>query len=101
MSDAKKIALVFGISGGIGSNIYNHLKRKKFKVYGYSRTKELNSDIISENYLKALWYSKIVSCYSRSSSGCSIITSWYSIKPLFQNSFLVVSPVTSACTTFL
>ena len=54
MSDAKKIALVFGISGGIGSNIYNHLKRKKFKVYGFSRTKELNSDIISENYLKAL-----------------------------------------------
>ena len=54
MSEAKKVALIFGISGGIGSNLYSNLKRKKFKVYGYSRTTECNNDIISENYLKAL-----------------------------------------------
>ena len=54
MSDAKKVALVFGVSGGIGSNIYSHLKRKKFYVYGFSRTKEQNNNIISEKYLKDL-----------------------------------------------
>ena len=53
MSDAKKIALVFGVSGGIGSNIYSHLKRKSSKVYGFSRTTEHNN-IISEKYLKDL-----------------------------------------------
>ena len=53
MSDTKKTALVFGVSGGIGSNIYNHLKRKNFKVYGFSRTNEHN-DIINEKYLKDL-----------------------------------------------
>ena len=54
MSSAKKVALVFGVSGGIGSNIYNNLKRKKFEVYGFSRTTEPNNNIISEKYLKAL-----------------------------------------------
>ena len=54
MSDSKKVALVFGHSGGIGSNIFNQLKRKNFKVYGFSRTTEPNSNIISEKYLKAL-----------------------------------------------
>ena len=54
MSNTKKIALVFGISGGIGGNIYSHLKRKNFKVYGFSRTSEPNNDIISEKYLKDL-----------------------------------------------
>ena len=54
MSDTKKVALVFGVSGGIGSNIYSHLKRKKFKVYGFSRTTEPNNNIISEKYLKDL-----------------------------------------------
>ena len=54
MSSTKKIAIVFGISGGIGSNIYNQLKRKKLKVYGFSRTTESNNNIISEKYLKDL-----------------------------------------------
>ena len=54
MSTAKKVALVFGVSGGIGSNIYNNLKRKKFEVYGFSRTTEPNNNIISEKYLKDL-----------------------------------------------
>ena len=54
MSSTKKIAIVFGISGGIGSNIYNQLKRKKLKVYGFSRTTESNNSIISEKYLKDL-----------------------------------------------
>ena len=54
MSDSKKVALVFGVSGGIGSNIYSNLKRKKFKVYGFSRTTEPNNNIISEKYLKDL-----------------------------------------------
>ena len=54
MSTAKKVALVFGVSGGIGSNIYNNLKRKKFEVYGFSRTTDPNNNIISENYLKDL-----------------------------------------------
>ena len=31
MSDNKKVALVFGISGGIGGNIYSHLKRKNLQ----------------------------------------------------------------------
>ena len=54
MSANKKAALVFGISGGIGSNIYSNLKRKKFEVYGFSRTTEPNNNIISEKYLKDL-----------------------------------------------
>ena len=56
MSDVKKVALVFGASGGIGSNIYRHLKRKKFKVYGFSRATDPNNNIISEKYLKDLSY---------------------------------------------
>ena len=54
MSDAKKVALIFGVSGGIGSSIYSHLKRKNFKVYGFSRTTEHNNNIISEKYFKDL-----------------------------------------------
>ena len=55
MSATKKAALVFGVSGGIGSNIYSNLKRKKFEVYGFSRTTEPNNNnIISEKYLKDL-----------------------------------------------
>ena len=54
MSSSKKAALVFGVSGGIGSNIYSNLKRKKFEVYGFSRTTEPNNNIISEKYLKDL-----------------------------------------------
>ena len=34
MSASKKAALVFGVSGGIGSNIYSNLKRKKFEKEG-------------------------------------------------------------------
>ena len=54
MSDEKKVAIVFGVSGGIGSNIYNQLKRKNFKVYGFSRETDPDNDIISEQYLEAL-----------------------------------------------
>ena len=54
MSASKKVALVFGVSGGIGSNIHSNLKRKKFEVYGFSRTTEPNNNIISEKYLKDL-----------------------------------------------
>ena len=54
MSTAKKVALVFGVSGGIGSHIYSNLKRKKFEVYGFSRTSDPNNNIISEKYLKDL-----------------------------------------------
>ena len=54
MSASKKAALVFGVSGGIGSNIYSNLKKKKFEVYGFSRTTEPNNNIISEKYLKDL-----------------------------------------------
>ena len=54
MSDNKKVALVFGISGGIGGNIYSHLKKKNFKVYGFSRTTNPYDNIISEKYLKDL-----------------------------------------------
>ena len=54
MSDTKKVALVFGSSGGIGGNIYSHLKKKSFKVYGFSRTTNPNNNIISEKYLKDL-----------------------------------------------
>ncbi len=54
MSYNESIALIFGTSGGIGSNIYNQLKRKGYKVYGVSRSSESNSDIISEQYLKDL-----------------------------------------------
>ena len=54
MSTSKKVALVFGVSGGIGSSIYSLLKRKDFKVYGFSRTTDQNSNIISEKYLKDL-----------------------------------------------
>ena len=52
MLNSENIALVFGISGGIGGNIYNQLKKKGYKVYGVSRTTEPNSNIISEKYLK-------------------------------------------------
>ena len=54
MSATKNVALVFGVSGGIGSNIYSNLKRKKFEVYGFSRTNDPNNNIISEKYLKDL-----------------------------------------------
>jgi short-subunit dehydrogenase len=54
VSNNEKIALVFGSSGGIGGNIYTQLKRKNFKVYGFSRTTEPNANIISERYLKTL-----------------------------------------------
>ena len=54
MSTAKKVALVFGVSGGIGSNIYSILKSKMFEVYGFSRTTDPNNNIISEKYLKDL-----------------------------------------------
>ena len=55
MSANKKVALVFGVSGGIGGNIYTNLKRKKFEVYGFSRTTNPNNNnIISEKYLKDL-----------------------------------------------
>ena len=55
MSTSKKVALVFGVSGGIGGNIYTNLKRKKFEVYGFSRTTNPNNNnIISEKYLKDL-----------------------------------------------
>ena len=52
MLNSENIALVFGISGGIGGNIYNQLKKKGYKVYGVSRTTEPNSNIISDKYLK-------------------------------------------------
>ena len=54
MSATKKVALIFGVSGGIGSNIYSNLKRKKLEVYGFSRTNNPNNSIISEKYLKDL-----------------------------------------------
>tara|TARA_B100000941_G_C28392394_1_gene493459 strand:- start:140 stop:829 length:690 start_codon:yes stop_codon:yes gene_type:complete len=54
VSTTKNVALVFGVSGGIGSNIYSNLKRKKFEVYGFSRTNDPNNNIISEKYLKDL-----------------------------------------------
>ncbi len=54
MSANNKVALVFGVSGGIGGSIYSLLKRKDFKVYGFSRTTNQNSNIISEKYLKDL-----------------------------------------------
>jgi len=55
VSTDKKVALVFGVSGGIGGNIYTNLKRKKFEVYGFSRTTNPNNNnIISEKYLKDL-----------------------------------------------
>ena len=52
MSNYKNIALVFGISGGIGSKIYDQLKMKSYKVYGVSRATEKNSNILSEQYFK-------------------------------------------------
>ena len=54
MSDSKNIALVFGISGGIGSKIYGQLRMKSYKVYGVSRATEKNTNILSEQYLKSL-----------------------------------------------
>ena len=54
MSDFKKVALVFGVSGGIGSSIYSNLKRKKLTVYGFSRANERNKNMISEKYFKDL-----------------------------------------------
>ena len=35
--------------------ISSHLKRKKFKVYGFSRTTESGNSVISEKYLKDLY----------------------------------------------
>ena len=60
MSNTKKVALVFGSSGGIGGNIFSQLKKKNYKVYGVSRTNEPDNNIISEKYLKALSYKFIV-----------------------------------------
>ena len=55
MSVNKKVALVFGVSGGIGSSLYSNLKRKKLEVYGFSRTTgSNNNNVISEKYLKDL-----------------------------------------------
>ena len=54
MSTAKKIAVVFGVSGGIGKNIYSNLKRKNLEVYGVSRTTDPDDNIISEKFLKDL-----------------------------------------------
>ena len=54
MSNSKNIALVFGISGGIGSEIYDQLKMKSYEVYGVSRATEKNSNILSEQYLESL-----------------------------------------------
>ena len=54
MADSKKIALVFGVSGGIGNSIYSQLENKNFKVYGFCRN--TNNNIISEQYLKNLSY---------------------------------------------
>ena len=56
MSNLKKIAVVFGISGGIGSNLYHNLKKKNFRVYGFSRKTDPKNDILSEDYLKSLSY---------------------------------------------
>ena len=54
MSFNKKVALVFGVSGGIGSSLYSNLKRKSLK-FGFSRTTEINNNnVISEKYLKDL-----------------------------------------------
>ncbi len=48
----KDIAVVFGASGGIGSNIYDQLKAKSFEVYGFSRNNETTLNILNEKYLK-------------------------------------------------
>ena len=50
----KNIAIVFGVSGSIGSNIYTQLQNKNYKVYGFSRNNNLKLDILNEKYLKGL-----------------------------------------------
>ena len=52
MSSTKNIAVIFGVSGGIGSSIFSQLESKNFKVYGFSRTS--NKNVITEQYLKEL-----------------------------------------------
>ena len=54
MSNTQNTALVFGVSGGIGSSIFSQLESKNFKVYGFSRT--INNNVINEQYLKELSY---------------------------------------------
>ena len=50
MLNSKNIALVFGVSGGIGSSIFSQLESKNFKVYGFSRT--INNNVINyHNYI--------------------------------------------------
>ena len=48
----KNIAIVFGASGSIGSNITLQLQNKNFKVYDFSRNNNPTIDILNENYLK-------------------------------------------------
>tara|TARA_E500000178_G_scaffold171481_1_gene170850 strand:+ start:1107 stop:1799 length:693 start_codon:yes stop_codon:yes gene_type:complete len=48
----KNIAIVFGASGSIGSNITLQLQNKNFKVYDFSRNNNPKIDILNENYLK-------------------------------------------------
>ena len=48
----KNIAIVFGASGSIGSNITLQLQNKNFKVYEFSRNNNPTIDILNENYLK-------------------------------------------------
>ena len=48
----KNIAIVFGASGSIGSNITLQLQNKNFKVYDFSRNNNPTVDILNENYLK-------------------------------------------------
>ena len=48
----KNIAIVFGASGSIGSNISLQLQNKNFKVYDFSRNNNPTIDILNENYLK-------------------------------------------------
>ncbi len=50
----KNIAIVFGVSGSIGGNIYSQLENKNYKVFGFSRNKNPKSDILNEQYLKDL-----------------------------------------------
>ena len=48
----RNIAIVFGASGGLGSNISYQLQNKNFKVYEFSRNSNPKLDILSEKYLK-------------------------------------------------
>ncbi|MAH89407.1 MAG: C-factor [Pelagibacterales bacterium] len=50
----KNVAIVFGVSGSIGSNIYHQLQNKNFKVYGYSRSNSAESNILTEKYIKKI-----------------------------------------------